>query len=575
MISTDNSYPSVFPSLPAELQSSVPSGVEAETVQAVFSPSLGGGVNFQAAPPQPWAPRLGWFDSPKPFRVILLTIYSVENSGVRYLSAALKRAGFQADIIFLRDWINNRLEMPSKQDLELVFKVIRSRGANLIGIGFMSSLLPMVQKITSELHEQFPDIPVCWGGIHPTSAPEGCLDYADYICQGEGEAPLIDLCQNLFEGRFTGDIPNIWARLDGRIYKNEPRPLIENLDELPYPDASDDNKFYIEDGRIHNEEPWKRTAEYRIYLSRGCPYNCSYCYVSIMRSKFANKGQKFYRLRSVDHALGELEYAKAHFPRLARVKIDDDTAFAAPQKWVDEFCLKYPQRIGLPFECMLIPPMLKEDFLRKLQKAGLVRMQTGIESGSPSESLSVHNRIPGNDKILAFSKFNRKLKISAVYDLIIDNPWATEDMKLETARFLLSLERPYDVYFYSLNYFPGTAITNRLLAEGSLHQEDIEGRNTKAWKQFRVSMDWPRSGEDRFYLAVYCLASKPFVPKSFIEALINRREFFKKHWRLPFALAWAANLLKMAGVAWRYFINGELTWFKIRQYGDIRKLISQ
>lgn len=294
-----------------------------------------------------------------------------------------------------------------------------------------------------------------------------------------------------------------------------------------------------------------------------------------MRSKFANKGQKFYRLRSVDHALGELEYAKAHFPRLARVKIDDDTAFAAPQKWIDEFCLKYPQRIGLPFECMLIPPMLKEDFLRKLQKAGLVRMQTGIESGSPSESLSVHNRIPGNDKILAFSKFNRKLKISAVYDLIIDNPWATEDMKLETARFLLSLERPYDVYFYSLNYFPGTAITNRLLAEGSLHQEDIEGRNTKAWKQFRVSMDWPRSGEDRFYLAVYCLASKPFVPKSFIEALINRREFFKKHWRLPFALAWAANLLKMAGVAWRYFINGELTWFKIRQYGDIRKLISQ
>ncbi|MGM9992209.1 MAG: B12-binding domain-containing radical SAM protein [Candidatus Bruticola sp.] len=547
-------------------------GASPGSAEAVFNPAVGSPEQNLHAP---WAPKSGWYGEAKDFSVVLIAMYSVENAGLRYLSAALRRAGFKVNLIFLRDWVNNKLEMPSAEELELVFDIIAEKKANFVGIGFISSLLSMAEKLTVRLRERFPHLPICWGGIHVTAVPEGALDYADYLCLGEGEAPLIDLCEALYNNQFTGNIFNIWAKLNGKIFKNEMRPLIANLDELPYPDVDDFNKFYIEDKTIHNEEPWKRTAEYRIYCSRGCPYNCSYCYVSILREKFAADKQKFYRLRSVEHILGELEYIKAHFPRLARVKIDDDTAFAAPAAWVDEFCTKYPQRINLPFECMLIPPMLKRPFLEKLQKAGLVRLQTGIESGSPQESLSVHNRVPGNNNILAFSKFNRELRINAVYDLIIDNPWASESMKLETAQFLLELERPYDIYFYSLNYFPGTAITKRLLAEGRIDATQVEGLNNKAWKQFRVSMDWPRSPEDRFYLSIYCLASKTFIPKAFIRFLLKHRQYFKHHWQVPFILAWAANFLKMGAVAWRYLINGELTWFKIRQYGDLRKLISQ
>ena len=53
----------------------------------------------------------------KKFTVVLLTIYSVENAGIRYVSAALQRAGFETHIIFLRDWVHNRLEMPSETDI--------------------------------------------------------------------------------------------------------------------------------------------------------------------------------------------------------------------------------------------------------------------------------------------------------------------------------------------------------------------------------------------------------------------------------------------------------------------------
>ena len=206
-----------------------------------------------------------------------------------------------------------------------------------------------------------------------------------------------------------------------------------------------------------------------------------------------------------------------------------------------------------------------------------MRVQTGIESGSSKESKEVHNRSPGNTAIMKFADFNKDLKLDIVYDVIIDNPHATEEMKLATAEFLLELPTPYDIYFYSLNFFPGTALTKKGLEEGSLDPTMIEGKNTKAWYQFRVSMDWPRSNEEKFYLAIYCLASKSFVPRPFIRKLLDERE----HWKKPenidrvFYLAWATNYIKMFHVAYRYFRAGELTWFKVRQYGSLTKLISQ
>lgn len=522
-----------------------------------------------------WGPEKGWTGEPKNFPVVLIAIYSVENAGIRYLSASLRRAGFPTDIIFLRDWINNRLEMPSDEDINIAVDIIRKIKPGLIGFGFMSSLYPMVRKLSAKFKSLFPEIPIAWGGIHVTSVPGECEGDVDYLCLGEGDAVIIDLCTRLYEGRCTTDIPNVWAFRDGKVYRNKLRPLIENLDVLPYPDTDDFNKHYIEHGRVTVEEPWKRTAEYRIYFSRGCPYHCAYCYVSILRTAYAEQGMHFYRSRSVEHILGELEHIKKTFPRLARVKVDDDTSFAFPPAWIDEFCEKYPKRIGVPFECMLIPPMLKEGRLTKLKKAGLKRVQTGIESGSAKESKEIHDRTPGNKAILAFGELNKKLKLSIVYDVIIDNPSATEQMKMETAEFLMELPRPYDIYFYSLNYFPGTSLTRRLLKEGLLDPELIEGRNNKSWKQFRVSMDWPRSPEDKFYLAVYCLVSKDFIPKKLIRKILDNREFWKRHYKPLFYAAWAANFIKMGCVALRYLKDGELTWFKIRQYGSLKKLISQ
>ena len=87
--------------------------------------------------------REGTKSGTKKFTVVLMTIYSVENAGIRYVSAALQRAGFETHIIFLRDWVHNRLEMPSERDIQMAMDIIREKDADLIGLGFMSSLFTM------------------------------------------------------------------------------------------------------------------------------------------------------------------------------------------------------------------------------------------------------------------------------------------------------------------------------------------------------------------------------------------------------------------------------------------------
>jgi len=71
------------------------------------------------------------------------------------------------------------------------------------------------------------------------------------------------------------------------------------------------------------------------------------------------------------------------------------------------------------------------------------------------------------------------------------------------------------------------------------------------------------------------LASKSFVPKALIRKILDEREHWKKNVEPVYMLAQATNMVKMAYVAARYFKNGELTWFKIRQYGDLTQMISQ
>lgn len=501
----------------------------------------------------------------------LIALYGIENKGVRMISAMLKSSGYQTNVILFKTWINNRLFPPREREIELLVEVLKKTGTDIVGISLLASFFKIATTLTQRIKESL-NIPVVWGGLHPTTVPEECIEIADIICIGEGEYPMRELVEKISRGEKITDILSLWIRTPQGIFKNRPRLLNQKLDSLPFPDYENSNKFWIERKRLHHGEPLEMTAEYRIYPSRGCSFRCSYCYNSILRNTYKNLG-RYYRHRSVENVIAELVYAKKRFKRIRRIKFDGDT-FLFPEEWVAELCQRYPREVNIPFEIMLEPSVAQEKLLWDLKRAGMTKVQMGIESGSEEEAREVFGRRGTNAMILNFAQLNKRLRLDTVYDVIMDDPLSTTEDKERLFEFIMSLPRPFKLYLYSLNFFPKTALTQKLLKMGLISAEDIEGRATKAHRQFRLSLDYPRPKEELFWVSLLILATKNFIPKWFVNRL-SRSKFLFLHPQPLKIFAQVSNFIKIFFIALQMSFRGEFTRFKLRQYGNFRALISQ
>ena len=144
-----------------------------------------------------------------------------------------------------------------------------------------------------------------FGGPHVTFTPEMIeKDGVDGICRGEGFDAMPDFIKKLENGEDITNVKNWWVKVDGKIYKNEQRHLIKNLDTLPPPDRSLYNRY--------KDYQLARTAT--VMTSQGCPFNCSYCHNHQLH-KMLLKGDAVFRQRSVDKVIEELKELKRDYPK--------------------------------------------------------------------------------------------------------------------------------------------------------------------------------------------------------------------------------------------------------------------
>ena len=150
-------------------------------------------------------------------RLGIISLWDVENNAVRILSATLRNAGFKVVEIYFKDWISNSLDPASNTQLENLARIIRREELNLACLSIRASAYAHQANIITEyLHNEL-EIPVLWGGMHPTMAPEDSITKSDMILKGEGELALLDFAQNLKHSRSLDDIlgsKNIWFRKD-------------------------------------------------------------------------------------------------------------------------------------------------------------------------------------------------------------------------------------------------------------------------------------------------------------------------------------------------------------------------
>lgn len=207
------------------------------------------------------------------------------------------------------------------------------------------------------------------GGPHPTFSPEVIDELGlDAICQGDGDRALPALLARLEGGRSLEDIPNIGLSREGA----RTRELFAELDSLPFADRRD---YY----RIL---PLYREMGGRSFVaSRGCPYECTYCFNHAFNEMFRGCG-RIVRRRSVENVLREIEFVRQAHPPLRFVRFADDTFAHKADAWLEEFADRYPRRIGVPFYCLMRSNTMTDESARLLARAGCHSVGMSLETGN-------------------------------------------------------------------------------------------------------------------------------------------------------------------------------------------------
>ncbi len=273
-------------------------------------------------------------------------------------------------------------------------------------------------EANKRIKERFPQVFTILGGPHTTFYPD-CLQGStlDAICMGEGDEAFPELLACLESGQEPTGIKNIMTRSGG---DNGIRPLLEDLDNLPFPDRE---LFYrtTEMGKF----PLKS-----FMASRGCPYPCTYCFNHAFRALYRGKG-KVIRRHSVDYVIDEVLQVKRTYA-LECVKFYDDIFVYRADEWLEEFARKYQQKIGLPFHCLTRADLLTEDVAKLLKEAGCFSISMSIEAGNPYFRNEVLRRGMSNEQILNAFHICHRLGIRTFSNNILGLPYAQIEHEIET-----------------------------------------------------------------------------------------------------------------------------------------------
>lgn len=371
--------------------------------------------------------------------------------GLGTIAAVLKRAGHSVQLVYISKFA------------PLYYKtLISSFSPDMIGISVTTHAFPLACKI-SKWFAGNTKLPVILGGIHPTVCPEESIEAAGVfaICRGEGEYPMKELCEALsHEGGDPSRIANLWVKHGGKITRNELRPLISNLDVLPYADRE----------VFHFEKLLAAFYEAEFMGSRGCPFQCAYCVNHSLMELYRGKGT-YVRQRSVDNLLEEIRQVVARYSGIAIIGFHDDT-FTLNKLWLQDFTQKYPHKINLPFWCNATAESITEAAAELLKKAGCYEVRIGVESGNDHIRMNALSKpVSRNAIIMAFNHLHA-VGIEPFAFNMLGLPYETPETMEETVR-LNQLIRPRHTFCSIFYPFPGTNVYRECKENGWLTPKNV------------------------------------------------------------------------------------------------------
>jgi radical SAM superfamily enzyme YgiQ (UPF0313 family) len=371
-------------------------------------------------------------------------------------------------------------------------------------------------RATRAARARRPDLPIIWGGWHPSLFPVETLNdepSVDLTVQGQGEATFREVVERLASGQPVGRPAGSSSRAGDHPVRNAPRPL-EDINAFP---AHDYGLIPVE---RYFELKGQRQLDY--ISSQGCRFRCTFC---------ADPSVYERGWVGLEPArMGEELDALWQRYRFDDVGFQDETFFTS-RKRVEAIAEEFLRR-GLGFTWMATMradqgARLDEAVLAACKRAGLRRVMIGLESGS-QQMLDWMKKDIKIEQVYESAEKCRRQGVAILFNLIVgfpDEPPESVDETLRAAKRLRALSPDFEVAIFFFKPYPGNEIADMLRRRGYQFPRTLD-----EWAEFD-----------------YIGSSGPWVTKEKHD-LIERFKFYQ---RIAWARRTPLRALVQALARWR------------------------
>ena len=383
---------------------------------------------------------------------MLIGFQNQGNLGLGYLAAVLRRSGYAVEVVDI------------EQDPREIVRIARELNPVLIGFSLIFQFfIDRYAELLYLLRENGLNCHFTMGGHFPSLSYEQTLELVpelDSVVRFEGEATLLELVEAVTFGKNWREIHGI-AYLDdeGKVIVTRPRALLENLDELPYPD------------REYEPESVLGRSILPILASRGCARTCSFC--SIHTFYRAAPG-RIVRTRKPAEVVREMEMLHEERGTTIFLFQDDDFPLFGTvwRRWANEFVDEL-ERTGLAKKVIWkmncrADAVDRELFIR-MRDAGLYLVYMGLESGSEQGLETLHKQITVSQNLKAVETL-KSIGLMFEYGFMLLDPSSTFESIRENINFLRTIlsDGCLPVTFCRMLPYDGTPIKDELVRTGRI-----------------------------------------------------------------------------------------------------------
>jgi len=194
------------------------------------------------------------------------------------------------------------------------------------------------------------------------------------------------------------------------------------------------------------------------------------------------------RRRSIPNIIKELEQMKQNDHEIMQVVFHDSSFLIGRREYFKEFCEEYKKKINLPFIVSTMPTTIDREKLNLLKDAGVSWVTMALQTGSDSVNKNIYKRHSYRKDFLDATKLIKEANLPVKSDVIMDNPFETEDDIMQTIETIMETPKPCLYEIFSLALLPGTELYDRAKVECPEKMEDPRGKNFMEFQQTYLNM---------------------------------------------------------------------------------------